>query len=276
MAKKVRQEVMRSSDLELDHMRHSCSHMLAQAVLEMFPDAKLGIGPTTDDGFYYDFDLPRTLIPEDLDLLQEKMERISKEKQTFRRIESKVEKAIDFYKKVKQPYKVDLIEGLKKEGEKVITFYENIDNDGTLKFSDLCRGGHSEDTGKTGAFKLTKIAGAYWRGDEKQPMLQRIYGICFKDGKALRTHLAMMEEAKKRDHRKLGQELDLFVFSDLVGAGLPLWTPKGTVIRNILDDYVWALRKERGYEKVTIPHITKKDLYETSGHWQKFADDLFR
>jgi len=276
MAKKVRQDVLRSSDLELDHMRHSCAHMLAQAVLEMFPDAKLGIGPTTDDGFYYDFDLPRTLIPEDLDILQEKMERIAKEKQTFKCIESKVEKAIEFYEKVKQQYKMDLAEGLKKDGETMVTFYENIHPDGSVKFSDLCRGGHTEDTSKTGAFKLFKIAGAYWRGDEKQPMLQRIYGLGFKDGKALRTHLAMLEEAKKRDHRKLGQELDLFVFSELVGPGLPLWTPKGTVVRNILDDYVWQLRKERGYEKVTIPHITKKDLYETSGHWQKFADDLFR
>lgn len=268
--------MLRSDNLELDHMRHSCAHILAQAVLEMFPNAKLGIGPTIEDGFYYDFELPRTLIPEDLDILQEKMERIAKEKQTFKRIESKVDKAIEFYKEAKQPYKVDIAQGLKKEGEKVVTFYENLDQDGKVRFSDLCRGGHTDDTGKAGAFKLTKIAGAYWRGDEKNTMLQRIYGLCFKDGKALRVHMQMLEEAKKRDHRKLGKELDLFTFSELVGPGLPLWTPRGTLMRNLLDDFVWQLRKERGYERVTIPHITKKELYETSGHWQKFADDLFR
>lgn len=276
MAKKERQDVVRSDDLELDHMRHSCAHILAQAVLEMFPDAKLGIGPTTDDGFYYDFDLPRTLIPEDLDILQEKMESISKEKQTFKRIESSVDKAITFYKKAKQPYKVDIAEGLKKEGEDMVTFYENVDQEDKVRFSDLCRGGHTDDTGKAGAFKLTKIAGAYWRGSEKNPMLQRIYGLCFKDKKALRVHMQMLEEAKKRDHRKLGKELDLFTFSELVGPGLPLWTPKGTLMRNLLDDFVWEMRKERGYQRVAIPHVTKKELYETSGHWQKFADDLFR
>lgn len=268
--------MLRSEDQELDHMRHSCAHILAQAVLEMFPDAQLGIGPTTEDGFYYDFDLPRTLIPEDLEILQEKMEKIAKEKQTFKRVESKVEKAIEFYKEAKQPYKVDIAEGLKNEGEDVVTFYENIDQDGKVRFSDLCRGGHTDDTGKAGSFKLTKIAGAYWRGDEKKPMLQRIYGLCFKDNKALRVHMQMLEEAKKRDHRKLGKELDLFTFSDLVGPGLPLWTPRGTLMRNLLDDFVWQMRKERGYQRVAIPHITKKELYETSGHWQKFADDLFR
>ncbi|MCA9374648.1 threonine--tRNA ligase [Candidatus Peregrinibacteria bacterium] len=275
MAKKERSEVARSEDQQLDYMRHSCAHMLAQAVLEMFPDAKLGIGPTTDDGFYYDFDLPRTLIPEDLKLLQEKMERIAKEKQPFKRVESDVDKAIEFYKAADQPYKVDIAEGLKKEGENMVTFYENVLGD-EVKFSDLCRGGHTEDTRGTGAFKLTKIAGAYWRGDENQPMLQRIYGLCFKDKKELKAHIQMLEEAKKRDHRKLGKELDLFTFSELVGPGLPLWTPRGTLLRNLLDDYVWQLRKERGYMKVAIPHITKKELYETSGHWQKFADDLFR
>lgn len=275
MAKKERSEVVRSGDQELDHMRHSCAHVLAQAVLEMFPDAKLGIGPTTDDGFYYDFDLPRTLIPEDLKILQKKMEKIKKEKQPFKRVESDVDKAIEFYKAANQPYKVDIAEGLKKEGETMVTFYENVLGD-EVKFSDLCRGGHTEDTRETGVFKLTKIAGAYWRGDENQPMLQRIYGLCFKTKEDLKAHQQMLEEAKKRDHRKLGKELDLFTFSELVGPGLPLWTPRGTMIRNLLDDYVWQLRKERGYMKVAIPHITKKELYETSGHWQKFADDLFR
>ncbi|MFC1749726.1 threonine--tRNA ligase [Pseudomonadota bacterium] len=276
MAKKDRQEVIKDSDNELDHMRHSCAHMLAQAVLQMFPEAKLGIGPTVENGFYYDFDLPRTLIPEDLDILQKKMDEIAKEKQTFKGVESNPNEAIEFYKKAGQPYKVELIEDLKKEGEKNITFYENLDKDGKVRFSDLCRGGHSESTRQTGAFKLTKIAGAYWRGDEERPMLQRIYGVCFKEKKDLNDYLVMMEEAKKRDHRKLGQALDLFTFSDLVGSGLPLWTPKGTLVRNLLDDFVWEMRREKGYERVTIPHITKKELYETSGHWQKFNDELFK
>ena len=175
MAKKEHMGVAENVDEILHGMRHSCAHMLAQAVLEMFPEAKLAIGPTIENGFYYDFGLPRTLIPEDLEILQEKMRRIANEKQTFERLEESVDKAIEFYKKAGQPYKAEIAEDLKNEGEKIVTFYENrMPKTGEVKFSDLCRGGHSENTGKTGVFKLTKIAGAYWRGDEKRPMLQRI------------------------------------------------------------------------------------------------------
>lgn len=275
MSKKERSDVNRSEDQELDHMRHSCAHMLAQAVLDMFPDAKLGIGPTTDTGFYYDFDLPRTLIPEDLEILQKKMDEIAKERQTFKRVDSTAKKAVDFYKKAGQPYKVELIEDLEKQGEKEITFYENVDSSGKVKFSDLCRGGHSEDTGKAGVFKLTHIAGAYWRGDEKRPMLQRIYGVCFRTPKELRMHMEMLEEAKKRDHRKLGKELALFTFDENVGPGLPLWLPKGAVIAEELETLAKEEEFKDGYVRVRTPHLTKGKLYEMSGHLSHYKDSMY-
>ncbi len=275
----------KSSEAEVLHgMRHSCAHMLAQAVLEMFPDAKLGIGPTIENGFYYDFELPRTLIPEDLALLQEKMERIAKERQTFERREEPVDKAIEFYKKVGQPYKAEIAHDLKAEGEKIVTFYENRlpphykgtnGKAGDAKFSDLCRGGHSEDTGKTGAFRLHKIAGAYWRGDEKRPMLQRIYGVCFKSRKDLDEYLKMQEEAKKRDHRKLGQDLELFTFSENVGPGLPLWMPNGTVLVEELEKLAKETEFQGGYRRVRTPHITKGTLYHRSGHLPYYKDSMY-
>lgn len=275
MAKKERKDVGRSEDKELDHMRHSCSHVLAQAVLQMFPEAKLGIGPTTENGFYYDFDLPRTLIPEDLAILEEKMIKIVNEKQTFKRVDSTIKEALEFYKKADQKYKVDVVEGLLAQGEKEITFYENLNSEGKVAFSDLCRGGHSEDTGKTGAFKLTHFAGAYWRGDEKQPMLQRIYGVCFKDKKALRVYLDMMEEAKKRDHRKLGVELELFTFDDEVGAGLPLWLPNGAILRNEVMNFAFNTYLRRGYDPVSTPHIAHSSLWSHSGHLDFYSENMY-
>lgn len=260
----------------LYRLRHSCSHALAQAVLEMFPDAKLGFGPPTEHGFYYDFELPRTLIPEDLEILEKKMQAIINEKQTFARREEPVDKAIEFYKKTGQNYKVELIKDLKREGEKTVSFYENIDAKGRARFVDLCEGNHVENLGEIKTFKLLNIAGAYWRGDEKNPMLQRIYGTCFETPEELKKYLFQLEEAKKRDHKKLGRQLDLFTFSDLVGPGFPLWTPKGTLVCHILDNFVWQLRAIRGYERVEIPHIAKSDLYKTSGHWDKFKDELFK
>lgn len=254
---------------KLQAMRHSLAHVLAMAVLDMFPEAKLGVGPAIEDGFYYDFELPRTLIPEDLEILEEKMRTIVAGDLGFEGEEVKPKEAVDALKQANQPYKVELAEEFAADGQP-ITFYR------TGKFVDLCRGGHIGSTKEVGAFKLTRIAGAYWRGDEKNPQLQRVYGVAFSTDKELRSHLAKLEEAKKRDHRVLGRELDLFLISDLVGGGLPLWTPRGTVLRDELNDYVQNLRADRGFQRVAVPHITKKELYEKSGHWQKFADELYR
>ncbi|MFA6354134.1 MAG: threonine--tRNA ligase [Candidatus Paceibacterota bacterium] len=254
----------------LDNIRHSLSHLLAAAVLKKFPKAKLGIGPVIEDGFYYDFLLPRSLTPEDLKEIEAIMRTYIKEEIPF---SGKKITGVEAKKVFRdQPFKLELINELSKTKEP-ISIYKTGDI-----FLDLCRGGHVKNTKEIPAdgFKLNKIAGAYWRGSEKNPMLQRIYGLAFNTKAELAEYTKLLEEAKKRDHRKLGQELDLFTFSDLVGAGLPLWTPKGTLLRNLLDDFVWQLRKARGYEKVEIPHITKKDLYERSGHWEKFKDDLFR
>jgi len=274
MAKKDRKEVAKTDDKALDNMRHTCAHMLAQAVLQMFPEAKLGIGPTTESGFYYDFELPRTLIPEDLEILQKKMQKIATERQEFKRIESDVDKALKFYSEAEQPFKVDVVKGLKDKGEKIVTFYENV-LDGKVMFSDLCRGGHAENTAKTGAFKLTHIAGAYWRGDEKQPVLQRIYGLCFQDKKALNEYIQMMEEAKKRDHRKLGKELELFTFNENVGPGLPLWLPNGGAMIEELEKLAKEEEFKDGYVRVRTPHLTKGKLYEMSGHLSHYKASMY-
>ncbi len=254
---------------ELKKLRHSAAHLLAAAVLELYPKAKLTIGPATEEGFYYDFDFGQVKVSDkDLPKIEKKMRQLVKSWTGFKRQEVTEKKARDYFKD--NPYKLELIDEIIQAGEP-ISFYRSGE------FVDLCRGGHVESPTKSlKHFKLLKVAGAYWRGDEKNQMLTRIYGTAFFSQDELDEYLTYLEEAKKRDHKKLGKELDLFTFSPLVGAGLPLWTPKGTLLRNLLDDYVWKLRKERGYQKVTIPHITKKDLYETSGHWSKFKDDLFR
>ncbi len=251
-------------------LRHSCSHALAQAVLQMFPEAKLGFGPPIEHGFYYDFDLPRTLIPEDLALLEEKMLAIFKEKQTFVRRDEPVKKAIEFLKKANQPYKVDLIEGWMKEGTASVSFYENVDSKGKAKFVDLCEGNHVENLGEIKVFKLLHTAGAYWRGDEKNKMLQRIYGTCFETKQELDGYLHQLEEAKKRDHRKLGKELELFYVSDEVGGGLPMFYPKGALLRRLVENFITDLQEKRGYVPIWIPHITKGRLYEISGHLDKY------
>jgi threonyl-tRNA synthetase len=252
-------------------IRHSLAHLLAMAALEHDTNAKLTIGPVVDNGFYYDIDFSegKAPTPDDLKKLQKAMKKLAGKKLPFtKRTLSEKEARAMF---ADNPYKMELIEGIIKNGEKV-TVYDTAD------FTDLCEGPHVENTGEidTDAFKLDHIAGAYWRGNEKNKMLTRIYGLAFETGKELDEYLAMIEEAKKRDHRKLGKELDLFTFSELVGSGLPLWTPKGTVLREQLDNFVRDLRDKYGYQRVTIPHITKKDLYETSGHWAKFKDELFK
>ena len=257
----------------LANKRHSLAHLLAASVLEMYPDTKLGIGPVVDNGFYYDLITPQPITPDDLPKLQKNMQKLIKSALGFERQELSFADARKFFEERNQTFKVDLINDLEASGE-----VENVSLYTTGSFVDLCRGGHIETTKDLdpNSFRLDKIAGAYWRGDEKNPMMTRIYGLAFNTADELQSFLKMREEAEARDHKKLGPELDLFVFSDLVGSGLPLWTPKGTLVRNLLDDFVWSLRKAHDYEKVEIPHITKKDLYERSGHWDKFKDELFR
>jgi len=261
---------VRSPESDVQKMRHSLSHILAAAVLEMFPEAKLGIGPAIENGFYYDFDLPRTLIPEDLPILEERMWGIIKKDSPFEKTDVPIEDAIKEAKKRNEIYKLELLNDLKKDGEKKVTFFR------TGNFVDLCKGPHLSSTGKVGAFKLHKISGAYWRGDEKNKMLQRIYGLAFMTEKELTSYLELEEEAKKRDHRKLGQELDLFCFSDLIGSGLPLFTPKGMIIIDELKNHVEKICRQYGFQKVSTPALAKIYLYEISGHKQKFGDELFK
>jgi threonyl-tRNA synthetase len=255
----------------LEILRHSTAHVLAAAVLEMFPEAKLAIGPAIENGFYYDFDLPRTLIPEDLPIIEEKMRAIIKANHPFEKAAISTEEALRDFKKADQPYKIELINDLKKEGNDKVTIYKSG------KFVDLCAGPHLDSTGKISAdaFKLTKISGAYWRGDEKNKMLQRIYGVAFESKKELKEYLNMLEEAEKRDHRKIGKELDLFVFSDVVGKGLPLLTPKGTIIRKELEKFVLEEETKRGYQHVITPPLAKVDLYKKSGHYPYYKDTMY-
>jgi len=264
---------------------------MATAIQQLWPEAKFGVGPVVDNGFYYDVDLGEIKISEDdFEKIEAKMRKVIESNVPFERSEMPIDEAINWAKQSNQPYKEELLNDLKRAGTTVakdlnkeemgtiaeggaaaesVSFYKDGD------FTDLCRGPHVESTGKVGAFKLMRVAGAYWRGNEKNPQMQRIYGVAFADPKELRKHLTMLEEAKKRDHRKLGQEMDLFLFSDMVGSGLPMFTPRGTVLRNALTDFSNELRQRYGFEKVWTPHITKKDLYEASGHWAKFGDELF-
>jgi threonyl-tRNA synthetase len=256
---------------KLQILRHSTSHVLAAAVLKFFPKAKFAIGPATDNGFYYDFELPRTLIPEDLALIEKEMQEIIKANHPFEKKLVPAQEAQEKFKKLDQKYKVELIEDLIKEDEKQVTLYKSGE------FVDLCSGPHLESTGEIDAqsFKLTHISGAYWKGDEKRKMLQRIYGTVFHNKKDLKKHLFELEEAKKRDHRKLGKELDLFVFSDLVGPGLPLFTPKGTAIKRTLERWIEDEEIQRGYSQTWTPDISKVDLYKKSGHWDHYQDDMY-
>jgi threonyl-tRNA synthetase len=256
----------------LEILKHSTAHILAGAVLEMFPEAKLGIGPALENGFYYDFELPRTLIPEDLPLLEEKMREIIKAKHPFEKAEISIKEALEHFERANQPLKIELIKDLQKAGNETVTIY----NSGNLV--DLCAGPHLKSTGEINfkAFALTKISGAYWRGDEKNQQLQRIYGVVFQDKEGLKNYFHLIEEAAKRDHRKLGKELDLFCFSDLVGPGLPLFTPNGTIIKDELQKHIEKVCRGYGFQKVSTPHLAKIELYEKSGHAQKFGEELFQ
>ncbi len=254
----------------LDKIRHSLAHLLAAAVLKEFPDAELGIGPTVENGFYYDFLLPRAITPDDLKTLEKTMRGFVNKKLPFSGHEVSLAEAKKLF--AAQPFKLELIDDFSAEDKK-LTVYETGD-----VFMDLCRGGHVENTSEIPAngFKLDKIAGAYWRGDEKNQQLQRIYGLAFESKEALKDHEKMVEEAKKRDHRVLGKQLKLFTISDLIGAGLPLIQPKGMIIRKAIEDYLWELHTGKGYSRVWTPHIAKDSLYVTSGHAAKFGDELFR
>ncbi|HEV7449244.1 MAG TPA: threonine--tRNA ligase [Candidatus Paceibacterota bacterium] len=257
--------------IPLENKRHTLAHLLAATVRDLYPGAKNAIGPSIDNGFYQDFDLgSHKISEEDFPEIEKRMREILKTWTTSSHREVTPEEAQKEY--AWNEYKAELANEFALGG-KTITFYRLGD------FDDLCKGGHSENPEKEvdpNTFKLDRVAGAYWRGDEKNKMLTRIYGLAFDTKNELDTYLAQREEAKTRDHRKLGAEMDLFITSPLVGAGLPLWTPRGTIVRSELANYIWELRSARGYQKVTIPHITKKELYEISGHWDKFGDELFR
>jgi len=247
---------------------HSSAHVLAQAILILYPNAKLTIGPAIENGFYYDVDFGDHSISEkDLVDLEKKFLELSKQKFVFKMRNATKNEALDFYKKEKNPYKVELIENLQ-DGN--ITFCDHSD------FTDLCRGGHIPNTSFIKAVKLLNVAGAYWRGDEKNKQLTRIYGISFPKQKELTEYLELLEEAKKRDHRKIGKELELFTFSQKVGQGLPLWLPKGAALRERLEKFLKEAQKKAGYEQVISPHIGNKDLYITSGHYDKYGEDSFQ
>ncbi len=252
----------------LDTLRHSCAHVMAQAVLDLYPATKLAIGPPIEDGYYYDFDAEGKHQFSELDFpeIEKKMQKIIEENQTFERIEISKKDALEKYNREKETYKVELIEDLE-DGH--ITLYKNG------PFVDLCRGPHVKGTREIKAFKLLSVAGAYWRGSEKNPMLQRIYGTAFFTQKELEEYLHRLEEAKRRDHRKLGKELALFASSQDVGPGLPLWLPKGATIRRVLERYITDMELHAGYEHVYTPVLAKTELYKISGHWEHYKEGMF-
>jgi len=269
----------RYEESNLYRIRHSAAHIMAQAVLEMFPEAKYTIGPPIENGFYYDFDLPRALTPEDLAAIEKHMRQVIAGRYPFQRKAVSAEEARGIFKD--QPYKLELIDGLEQGGfdeygnpleeKPEITLYTHDD------FIDLCRGPHVENTGKVnpGAVKLLNVAGAYWRGDETKPMLQRIYGTAWETPQELKEHLAKLEEANRRDHRRLGRELDLFSVSDEVGSGLILWHPKGAMVRKIVEDYWRDEHIKGGYDFVYTPHIGKAQLWQTSGHLDFYKENMY-
>jgi threonyl-tRNA synthetase len=247
---------------------HSSAHLMAEALEALYPGTRFGIGPAIENGFYYDIDPgDHTLTAQDLVQIETKMIELAKKNSEYRRQEISKDEAIRYFTEKNDPYKIELLQDLK-DGD--ITFYTQGE------FTDLCKGPHIPNTGHIKAVKLLNIAGAYWRGDETRPQLTRIYGITFPKQKELEEYLHLLEEAKKRDHRKLGQELELFMFSEKVGSGLPIWLPKGTALRQRLEDFLKAEQIKRGYTPVITPHIGHKALYETSGHWEKYGQDSFQ
>ena len=258
--------VTEKSPEALTIIRHSTSHLMAQAVKTLFPQAKVTIGPAIETGFYYDFDVDHPFTPEDLEKIEEKMRELAKADLKIERSELSSADAIALFKGMGEDYKVELITDL---GAETVSLYTQGD------FADLCRGPHLPKTSFIKAFKLTSIAGAYWRGDEKRPMLQRVYGTAFVDKKELDAYLARIEEAKKRDHRKLGKELDLFSFNDEVGAGLVIWHPKGAMLRTVLEDFERKEHFKRGYDIVLGPQILKTELWQRSGHYENYRENMY-
>ncbi|WP_282775740.1 threonine--tRNA ligase [Phaeodactylibacter xiamenensis] len=248
---------------------HSSAHLMAEALEAIYPGVKFGTGPSTDGGFYYDVDPgEHTISSDDFPQIEQKMLELARQKNAYVRKPISIEDAIAFYKEKGDEYKLELLEKRKEEGAE-ITLYEQGN------FTDLCRGPHVPDTGYIKAIKITKVAGAYWQGDENRQQMTRVYGITFPKQKELTEYETMIEEAKQRDHRKLGTELELFMFSDRVGQGLPMWLPKGNQLRDRLMNFLRVEQEKRGYQLVTTPHIGKKDLYVTSGHWEKYGEDSF-
>lgn len=254
---------------KIEKIRHSLAHLLGASILELYPGSKITLGPAIQNGFYYDVDVNGKINDADLEKIENKMKEIIKTWSTFEKKILNKEEALDFFKN--NEYKIELIKEISEKGEEISVYQSG-------NFSDLCRGGHIENIKEIedGSFKLEKIAGAYWRGDEKNKMLTRIYGLAFETKKELDDFVFQQEEAKKRDHRKLGKELKIFTLSDLVGAGLPLLQPNGMIIRKEVEDFLWELHKEKGYDRVWTPHLAKHDLYQTSGHAAKFGEELFR
>ncbi len=273
---------------ELYAMRHSLAHIMATAIQELWPAAKFGVGPVIENGFYYDVDIDQPLTPEDLAKIEKKMHEVINANYPFELIERKLDDAIKFCQEQKQDYKVSLLEDLAKHGttsaKDIDRAHLGIANDAKITtvsfykdgpFEDLCRGPHLESTGKVGAFKLTKVSGAYWRGDEKNAQLQRVYGVAFESKTELSQYFVQQEEAKKRDHRVLGPQLGLYINSDLVGAGLPLLMPKGETIKHLLVEYMRAKEERLGYQYVSTPVIAHEELFKRSGHAEFYADDMY-
>jgi threonyl-tRNA synthetase len=255
----------------LYRIRHSAAHVMAQAVLELFPDAQLAIGPPIEDGFYYDFLLPRALTPDDLTEIEARMQRIVAERHPFHRTWMERDEALAYYRERNQPFKTEIITDLPEEGlqDGRVSFYTQD------TFTDLCKGPHVEHTGQIGAFKLMSVAGAYWRGDEKRPMLQRIYGTAWETGEQLAGYLHRLEEAARRDHRKLGRELELFTVSESVGPGLILWLPKGARVRSVMESYLRQVLDAHGYQPVYTPHLGRSTLWQTSGHLGFYRENMY-
>lgn len=277
------------SSEKLHNLRHSLAHILASAVVEMFPKAQLGVGPVIDNGFFYDFLLPRPLTPEDIKKLEKRMRELVKQKLTFERNEISIKDAKEYFEENHQPFKVELIKDIEKHGT---TMFDEIEEKKELatnhqplttvslyqtgKFTDLCRGGHVANTSEIDpqSFKLNKISGAYWRGDQKNPQMQRIYGLAFETKAELEEYLKLQEEIAKRDHRVLGPQLGLFMFHPL-SPGIPFYTPKGTIVHNELEKFVREISYGEGYSEVKFPQLFDAELFKTSGHWEHFKDDMF-